>query len=546
MADATYDVVVVGGGNKSLVTALYLAKYGGMEVAIFEDRHEIGGGISSEEGPAPGFIANTHSSIHFDGYYPTVFDDFPDFKDRGARYVHPKSAWGGVFEEDQASLLIYHEEFDPTQEKTAREIARFSKKDAETWLVLWDKWKKYLEPAFIKWLHTPPPPPGVPDPLEEAMRNPECGLEPQWAEMSSFQVLKDLFECPEIRITLYRVMHSWHLHSPDDYGMGLQNLLGSFIYTQCGFFIGGTHSIAHALFKCYVEQGGKVFTKCPVDKILVEGGKATGIRLEDGKEIKARKLVLSGVDPQQLCLKLLGEDKIPPRVARRVKNLEDTLTTITWYDYALHEPPDYLAKSFNPDIGECGWLVLSNRDEERLAKEHAWFKLGKYPRPGVTTMVICPHSIFDPTRAPEGKHLIKTETPCIPATCLTEREWLEFKKVQAEEELKEWRKFAPNMTWDNVIGYFPLTPYDAANLKNMYPNGNMGSNVDNSPGQLGRFRPTPDLARHKVPGISQLYATSAAWCPSLGGSGWQGYNCYKVIAEDLGLQKPWEEKGRPY
>jgi len=172
--------------------------------------------------------------------------------------------------------------------------------------------------------------------------------------------------------------------------------------------------------------------------------------------------------------------------------------------------------------------------------------LGKYPRPGVTTMVVCPHSIFDSTRAPEGKHLIKTETPCIPATYLSAKEWREFKKVQAEEELKEWRKFAPNMTWDNVIGYMALTPLDASNLRNMYPKGNMGSNVDNAPGQLGRFRPIPDLARHKVPGISQLYATSAAWAPSLGGSAWQGYNCYKVISEDLGLLQPWKDKGRPY
>src|SRR3972149_6289135 len=232
MADMTYDVVVVGGVANLLVTALYLPKYGQMEVAVFEDRHEIGGGISSEEGPAPGFIANTHSSIHFDDYYPTVFDDFPDFKDRGARYVHPKSAFGAVFEEDQKCLLVYHEEFDPTQEKTAREIARFSEKDAETWLNLWAKWKKYLEPAFIKWLHTPAPPPGAPDPLEEVMRDPESGIEPQWAEMNSLQVLKDVFESKELRIVLYRALHSSHLHSPDDYGMGLQTLLGSFIYTQ--------------------------------------------------------------------------------------------------------------------------------------------------------------------------------------------------------------------------------------------------------------------------------------------------------------------------
>ena len=39
------------------------------------------------------------------------------------------------------------------------------------------------------------------------------------------------------------------------------------------------------------------------------------------------------------------------------------------------------------------WLVLANRDEERLIKEVCHLKLGTYPRPGVTTMVLCPHSI---------------------------------------------------------------------------------------------------------------------------------------------------------
>ncbi|MEE9568275.1 MAG: NAD(P)-binding protein, partial [Candidatus Binatia bacterium] len=42
MADETYDAIIVGGGNKALVTAIYLAKYGGMKVAIFEERHELG------------------------------------------------------------------------------------------------------------------------------------------------------------------------------------------------------------------------------------------------------------------------------------------------------------------------------------------------------------------------------------------------------------------------------------------------------------------------------------------------------------------------
>ncbi len=49
MADRTYDAVIIGGGNKALLLAMYLIKYGGMTVGIFERRHEIGGCLATEE-----------------------------------------------------------------------------------------------------------------------------------------------------------------------------------------------------------------------------------------------------------------------------------------------------------------------------------------------------------------------------------------------------------------------------------------------------------------------------------------------------------------
>jgi hypothetical protein len=62
---------------------------------------------------------------------------------------------------------------------------------------------------------------------------------------------------------------------------------------------------------------------------------------------------------------------------------------------------------------------------------------------------------------------------------------------------------------------------------------------------MGRFRPVPELARHRTP-VSNLYATGTAWpftgCAMVA----QGYTCYKVIAEDFDVQKPWEEDGRPF
>ena len=62
MADASYDAVIIGGGNKGLLLAMYLMKYGGMSVGIFERRHEVGGCLATEESAAPGFRGNVRVS----------------------------------------------------------------------------------------------------------------------------------------------------------------------------------------------------------------------------------------------------------------------------------------------------------------------------------------------------------------------------------------------------------------------------------------------------------------------------------------------------
>ena len=41
MADKTFDAVIVGGGNKGLLLALYLTKYGGMSVSELKRTKEL-------------------------------------------------------------------------------------------------------------------------------------------------------------------------------------------------------------------------------------------------------------------------------------------------------------------------------------------------------------------------------------------------------------------------------------------------------------------------------------------------------------------------
>ncbi len=86
MPDLTFDAVVCGGGNKALMLAMYLARYAGMSVGILERRHEIGGGLATEETAAPGFRGNTHANLILPWYCAPLYRDFPEFWEYGGQY----------------------------------------------------------------------------------------------------------------------------------------------------------------------------------------------------------------------------------------------------------------------------------------------------------------------------------------------------------------------------------------------------------------------------------------------------------------------------
>jgi len=546
MADKSFDAVIIGGGNKGLITAMYLAKYGGMEVGIFERRHEMGGGWSCEESAAPGFITNTHA-VNIDKYWKIVLErDFPDFKEKGGQWFPFNPAMGTIFKEDHSCIAWYAEDLDPQQEKTAASIARFSKKDADTWLDLWKTWKEKIEPAFCQWIYNPPPPHHEPDILEKALMDPSVGIDPIWTVKSALEVLRDLFESEEVVTSVLRPSHAGMPYSPDLPGTGIAQILLLPLLLNFGGIVGGTHSMAHACVKMFLEQGGKFFTKHEVERVLIENGRAKGVRLSDGTEVEARKLVVSTLSPEQLCFQLIGKDYFQPRTLRRIQHLSRRLICITWYHWALHERARYHAETFNPDICKTGLLALSMKDPEVLIRENAWRTLGKMPpaNPRDSALLVWCLSLDDPTQAPAGKQIAGSEQFVLSADQMTEREWLEYKKKNADDVIRYWQEYAPNMSWDNIIGYDPLTPYDCLRLKNMGPQGNWGV-IDVIPGQTGKYRPVPELARYKTP-IENLYCTGVAWGFSAGAMDAQAYNCYKVIAKDYNLNKHWEKQGYPF
>jgi len=546
MADKSFDVVIVGGGTKALSLGMYLQRYGGMQVGIFERRHEVGGGWSSEESPAPGFIADHHSTSIGDWYWELVLKDFPELKDRGLEWIPFIYPMGGVFVEDNDSWIIQGRYQDPTGEKTAKDWERFSPRDAETFLKVWKGWGEIIRPALLRSLNTVAPLPHELDELERVAPRfvKAVGLEEPFCYLQNpLELFRDLFESEALIAGLFRIAQSWDGGSPMEFGMGLMKLLMVMGLSEMGHIKGGTHSVAHAAYKVFTEDGGECFTEHEVERVLIEHGKAKGIKLADGTEIEAKKAVISTLDPHSMLFKLTGKEHWNQRTVRRIANLDRWRITITWYTWALHELPRFdKAAEVLPEINQVGALAIGSKDPDALSRNTCGRYMGQWVQE--PNLVLFPYSLIDKTRAPEGKAVILTEDFQPGANHFTADEWKTIKRRHAQQVMDTFAKVSSNMTWDNVIGYIPLTPFDHCHMSNMAPTGNWGI-IDHTPTQLGKYRPVPELARHKTP-IAGFYATGAGWPPTGGAFPCQGYTCYKVLAEDFGLRKPWEEKGREY
>jgi len=548
MPDETFDAVICGGGTKALFLAMYLAKYGGMSVGIFERRHEIGGGLATEELSAPGFRGNTHANMIFPWYYCAVIRDFPQFWDYGGQWDQYHCSDGAIFKNNDTCLGIYGHKHDPTQERTAKQIARFSEKDAERWLKLWEVSESELGQSMtMDIVYSPIELQSTPEvqqrQMEYFLKLQEAGFDIDSLVMAAtpLRAGKEFFDSPELQYCVARFYVASALNVNDQY-LGAQYPFMAPNIARFGFIRGGTHQAAHAAHQVLVQMGVKFFTHAEVTKINVENGVATGIRLKDGSEIKARKLVISaGLSPQQLCLQLLDKDIVGEKIIRRVSNLSTkNVGCLMWYSFALHEAPHYKATAFNPDIDETFWLALApDANAEHLAREQAFARMGMLPPTleDYNPTVWC-HSLVDPAYAPPGKQVAQCEMQAPGATYYTEQEWLKIKQQFAENVMKLWGEYAPNMTWDNIIGVDTNSPYDCLRMANLAPDGNFAG-IDRSLYQLGANKPTPELANHRTPVKND---------PGSNASDGEAYSCYKIIANDLDLGKPWEEQGKeePY
>jgi phytoene dehydrogenase-like protein len=543
MADKSYDAIIIGGGHHGTIIAPYLAK-AGLSVGVFERLDHLGGGAVTQEGPAPGF--NMNFCAHF-----TRFFGHPAYKEfnlraEGLEYMFPETNECMIFD-DGSSYASYaawrvvnpetgEVEFSETNmKKTYDQIAQFSKKDAETYLRLTEMYKEKWRPAFKKYRYSPPTPWGTPDAYEEMFSDPKSGIDPSMQFWNCKQFARYFFESDELRILTNRGFLTSAGIFPDDLpGIGMMIAAIHLVlgWESAAIAKGGTGAITKALVSAGKKLGVEYFVNSEANQIMVENGKATGIRLTDGTEIAAKQMVIGDIGNAQMFDRMLNPDLKTDQLQRRLEtNLYDR-GHVWWGTVAMHELPDYKAAKNNPAVNACPRTYWGPKDLAYIEDKymHEVILLGMASKFfGLTA----PDSIWDPSRVVEGKHSVLIEDYTSPMHFFSRKDWRQLSEEFFTEFLKQWGKYAPNMKKSNIIGYRVTNPVDLQDTHLDMKNGSwsVGSMAGS---QSGRFRGEPGGFRTF---ISNLYMCSSAMFGGGGIARGASYNCYKVIAEDFGLRK---------
>jgi phytoene dehydrogenase-like protein len=188
-------------------------------------------------------------------------------------------------------------------------------------------------------------------------------------------------------------------------------------------------------------MGGEFFVRSEVVKLLMENGKAKGVRLRDGTEILAKSLVVSDLSALQ-TVQLIGEEHLDSKIVRRVKNIRYNRHNVIWAVFAMHELPQYKAASFNTDCGPQPRLYMGPRNADYMANQY----LSEILVNGISSklfMFLGPDTIWDKSRAPEGKHMIGIEEFAAPTRFFSASRWQELRKQFEDAIISNGRSMLP-------------------------------------------------------------------------------------------------------
>ena len=522
-----WDVAIVGGGHNGLVAAFYLAK-AGLETVVLE-RREIVGGCAVTEEFSPGFHAST-------GAYVLSMLREPVWRDlrlveRGIT-VDPAGPALNLGP-DGSSLLL-----DDDLAATQREVAKFSDADARA-LPAFEEELARIAGLITPLIDTTPPDPRKLRPRELARLAKLGGMAARHRALiadatflfgtSATQFLREWFESPQVLAALgwhaindstagpstpgtaYVLLHD---HASEQAGGGIR---------QWGFVRGGIGRLPEAMADAAREAGAEIRTGVPVERITVEDGRASGVVLAGGEEVRARR-VLSNADPKTTLLGLVDDGLLPERFAAALHAYRCEGTSVK-INLAVDQLP--MAKAVNGSGAQPyhGGIAEINPTIAQMDEAQAEARAG---RPALDPHIeLCIPTVHDPSLAPEGKHVVTIDVNSQPYT-LAEGSWDDIRDEVADRAIAKIGDYFPNLP-GSILDRQVLAPPDLERLLGI--GGGHALHGEMAFDQLFNLRPVRGWGEYRTP-IRDLWICGAGTHPGGGVTGANGRNCAREVIRE--------------
>lgn len=519
-----HDAVVVGGGPNGLVAANHLAD-AGWSVLLLEQQDEVGGGVRSDRELHPDFVHDT-----FSAFYPLAAASGPlralELEKHGLAWSHAPAVLGHPLPDGSWAML--HRD----RQVTAGLMDARHRGDGQAWLDLCATWDRIGDP-LVAGLTGPFPPVRAGVRTLAALRG-AGGLDLVRTLLTPASAIgRDRFGGDAAGLLISG--NAGHADIPVGApGSGLFGLLLTMLGQTVGFPVpvGGAGELTAALRRRFEAAGGEVVTATAVTAVVVEHGRACGVRTEHGDRHDARHAVVADVSALHLFggegrTGLLPEPLVPARVRRGMRSFELDPGTVK-VDWALSgpvpwaSPPPYAAGTVH---------VADSVDQMALALA----QVAAHAIPADPFLLTGQMTTSDPTRSPAGTesfwaytHVPQSDAPVTDAgdgsvRGIWDRDDCERFADRMQARLERLAPgFGSRTVSRRVLGPRELEARNA-NL--------VGGSLNGGTAQLHQellLRPVPGMWGRPETGVPGLYLGSASAHPGGGVHGAPGHNAARA------------------
>ena len=484
MSGTVLDAVVIGAGHNGLVAAAYLAR-AGLEVEVFERRDVVGGACVTEElwpgvRASPGaytlsllraqIVRDLDLAAHglrVEVHEPALFAPFPD----GRKVV----TWSSRSR---------------TQDQLARDWSRADADAYADWSARWDRAAARARPLLLE-----PP-------------DRQRWLDAIGPELLEGSIAAELAAIPseEVRVPFAIQGLIGTLAGPDDPGtafVGFYHDLGEAAGPPgaWGYARGGMGAVTAALRSAAEAAGARVHVDAQVERVVVDEGRAAGIVLEGGGEVRAAT-VLSNADPRRTA-HLAGLPE--PDGWRQEGPVVKVMVLLDGLpDFASWPGPAPWAGTI--DIGYTLTDLADAALDARAGRPSA--------RPWIEAAC---QTATDPTLAPGGRHVLSLFCQCFPPDADA--------GAAADAAIARFAEVCPRLP-DRIVDRLPLGPRE---LEARF--GLTGGHIFHGE-MLGDQLLERRFQARRFGGIEGLYLAGSGAHPGGAVTGAPGYLAARAVLED--------------